>query len=139
MIISAAYFESFITNLYARVPGTVNWTFDQQNAMIVTDCDAQYPNVYIMLDSKWITIAPKDYIFDVSQGQDRSQCIMFFTPGEMAMNIFGMPLFIDYYTVHDPESGNVGWAPHSASNKGDVTRGTPPTAQFLEIGQVNQS
>ncbi len=28
MIISAAYFESFITNLFARVPGTVNWTFD---------------------------------------------------------------------------------------------------------------
>ena len=64
---------------------------------------------------------------------------MFFTPADMAMNIFGMPLFIDYYTVHDPESGNVGWAPHSASNKGDVTRGTPPTAQFLELGQINQN
>ncbi len=68
MIISAAYFESFVTNLFARVKGTVNWTFDQQNQMIITDCDADYPNVYIMLDSQWITVAPKDYIFDVSQG-----------------------------------------------------------------------
>ena len=50
-----------------------------------------------------------------------------------------MPIFVDYYTVHDPETGAVGWAPHSASNKESLPRGEPSTTQFLEIGQVNQN
>ena len=36
------------------------------------------------------------------------------------MNILGMPLFVDYYTIHNPETGVVGFAPHTASTKNNV-------------------
>ena len=65
-------------------------------------------------------------------------CMLFFIPANLAMNIFGMPILIDYYTVHDPIEGKIGWAPHSASNKSSLPYGEQPT-QLLELGQVNQS
>ena len=50
------------------------------------------------------------------------------------MNMLGMPLFLDYYTIYDPESGKIGWAPHTGSQKDSVTSGAvPPKSQILEV------
>jgi len=137
-MLSAVYYESFITNLFARV-GDVNWTYESRSQVVVTECTANWPSIFFLMDRRWIEVAPKDYVFDVSQGQDGSQCILFFMPAGIPMNILGMPLFVDYYTIHDPITGEVGWAPHSASNKKTLQRGVPSTMQFLEIGQVNSN
>ena len=52
--------------------------------------------------------------------------MLFIMPANIGMNILGMPLHIDYYTVHDPVKGTVGWAPHKDSTKGQVVSGPPP-------------
>lgn len=50
------------------------------------------------------------------------------------MNMLGMPLFLDYYTVHDPETGKIGWAPHTGSEKDQVASGPlPPKNQVIEV------
>ena len=35
-----------------------------------------------------------------------------------------MPLLVDYYSVHDPVSGTISFAPHSASEKSDILTGS---------------
>jgi hypothetical protein len=89
----------------------VKWSFE--GGVVVTECDAEYPTLWFMFDEKWIEVAAKDYLFTVETGE----CIFFILPANLPMNILGMPLFTDYYTIHDPITGTVGWAPHSASTK----------------------
>lgn len=36
------------------------------------------------------------------------------------------------YSVHDPESGIIEWAPHTYSTKSDVVKGPAPTDQMLQ-------
>jgi len=50
------------------------------------------------------------------------------------MNVFGMPLFVDYYSTHDPETGEVSFAPHTASKKGKLEAGVASKTQFLTVG-----
>lgn len=57
----------------------------------------------------------------------------------MAMNIMGMPVFVDYYTIHDPVTGKVGYVPHNTSAKKDLEAGVASTTQFLEIGETGGS
>lgn len=46
------------------------------------------------------------------------------------MHIFGMPLFMDYYTLHDMDQGTIGFVPHSVSSKGQLIAGSKPTQFF---------
>lgn len=57
----------------------------------------------------------------------------------MAMNVIGMPLFVDYYTIHDPETGTVGYVPHTTSNKSDIVPGYASKTQFLEVSALENS
>ena len=56
----------------------------------------------------------------------------------MAMHILGMPVFVDYYSVHEPLTGAVHWAPHTNSPKDTIVSGPIPTEKFLTIGEVEQ-
>lgn len=47
-------------------------------------------------------------------------CLLFIMPANMAMNILGMPVHVDYYTIHDPVKGTVNWAPHNNSPKDTI-------------------
>ena len=48
-----------------------------------------------------------------------------------------MPLFVDYYTIHDPVLGTVMWAPHTSSLKDSLVSGDlPPKTQLLEVGET---
>ena len=49
----------------------------------------------------------------------------------MPYHILGLPIFQDYYTVHDMEYGRIGFAPHSTSRKQRLEAGSLPT-QFLQ-------
>ena len=66
------------------------------------------------------------------------RCILWILPTNMPMHILGMPVFVDYYSVHDPVAGTVDWAPHTNSPKDTVASGAAPTDQFLVIGEVEQ-
>ena len=66
-------------------------------------------------------------------------CLLFVMPANMAMNILGMPVHVDYYTVHDPVKGTVDWAPHYKSPKGDVQVGPVPRGdKVLKAAQMQQ-
>lgn len=112
MMISSIYFESLIENIVAAVPG-VKWSFQQ--GAVFTECDAKYPKLYFLMDGKWIEVDPQDYV--VPNPDAPSECILFILPVNMPINIFGMPLFVDYYTIHDPETGTIDYAPHTSSTK----------------------
>ena len=124
IMISAVYFESLVLNIFARVP-QANWQFLEREGVILTECNHDYPSIFFLFDGYWIEAAAKDYIMAVDE--DQNQCIFFILPANMAMNVIGMPLFVDYYTIHDPETGIVGYAPHSTSQKSDLVEGYPST------------
>lgn len=65
-----------------------------------------------------------------------SDCILLFMPTQMPLSILGMPIHIDYYTMHDPVTGQVGWIPHANSPKSTLVRGPIPTEKFLKIGNL---
>jgi len=132
IMISSVYFESLILNIFARVP-EANWQFNEREGVVVTECNHEYPSVFFLFDGKWIEAAAKDYVFAIDDTQ--TECILFILPAGMAMNIMGMPVFVDYYTIHDPLTGKVGYVPHNTSSKTDLTEGTPSTTQFLAVGE----
>lgn len=111
-MISALYYEDLIVKMMDKAP-SVSWSF--QDGLVFTPCDGIYPKIYFMFGKKWIEVNPKDYLFSVTE--DNSMCIFFIMPVNLPMNILGMPLFVDYYTIHDPVTGVIGWAPHSSSLK----------------------
>lgn len=56
------------------------------------------------------------------------------------MHILGMPLFVDYYTIHDPLTGKVRWAPHTSSLKDSLVSGDlPPKDQLITVGEVEET
>lgn len=131
-MISALYYESLVVKMMEWVP-SVQWSFE--DGLVFTPCDAVYPNIYFMYNQKWIEVNPKDYLFPVTE--DYSMCIFFIMPVNLPMNILGMPLFVDYYTIHDPVTGTVGWAPHTSSLKSSLVSGPiPPKDQFIAVGEA---
>ena len=76
-----------------------------------------FPVLYFMFDNKWIEVHPEDYVYDVSAAGDRSLCVLLIFPQASAFHVMGMPLFIDYYSVHEMDEGRIGMAPHQESSK----------------------
>ena len=67
-------------------------------------------------------------------------CIFFIMPVNLPMHILGMPLFVDYYTIHDPLTGTVQWAPHTSSLKDSLVSGNlPPKDQLITVGEVEET
>ena len=104
---------------------------------MITKCKYTLPSVFFLIDGKWIEARPSDYLFDYNG--DGVNCLLFIMPVNSPMNILGMPLFVDYYSVHDPVAGTVGWIPHNNSPKGDIVPGTAPKDRFLAIGAQQES
>ena len=117
LTISVIYFESLIRNLfeYAKID---DWEYTQ--GVIVTKCkyEKSLPSIFFQIDGAWIEARARDYMFDY-EGTGIN-CILYIMPANMAMNILGMPVHVDYYSMHDPVAGTVQWAPHSTSPKSAV-------------------
>lgn len=45
----------------------------------------------------------------------------------------GLPLYMDYYTVHDDTKGRIGFAPNSGSNKVSLAVGEQPSRKFESL------
>lgn len=89
--------------------------------------------LYFLFDNKWIEVSPDSYVTPVAT--DSRTCIFFLMPASLPMNIIGMPAFIDYYTMHDPETGTIEFAPHTVSNKQPLKAGRDrPSEQMFDIG-----
>ena len=119
MVICALYYESMIVELFKKAD-IDDWQFTQ--GVVLTRCKYNLPPVYFLIDGFWVEARAKDYLYDYAG--DGDQCILFIMPVNSPMNIIGMPVFVDYYSIHDPTTGNVSWAPHTNSPKGDLEAGT---------------
>lgn len=51
----------------------------------------------------------------------------------MPIAILGMPLFVDYYTIHDPIEGTIKYAPHNASTKTNLLTTKLSTDKLIKI------
>ena len=96
------------------------------------------PNIYFQIDGAWAEARPVDFFYDYSgNGQD---CILFIMPANMPFNILGMPVHVDYYTMHDPKAGTVGWVPHTNSPKSDLVKtAIPDGSNLLAIGEIQST
>ena len=131
LMISALYYESLIKNLFAEA-GIDDWEFTQ--GVVTTKCTYSLPSVFFLIDKYWVEARAEDYLYDY--GNNGKDCLLFILPMNSPMNILGMPVFVDYYSIHDPITGIVSWAPHTNSVKGEVQLGKAPTNKFLTIGEA---
>ena len=94
------YFESMIRAIfeYADID---DWEYG--NGVISTKCkyESLLPSVWFQIDGAWAEARPVDYMYNFS-GAD---CVLLIMPTQMPISILGMPLHVDYYTMHDPVTG----------------------------------
>ena len=131
LVISVVWYESLIRNLF-ETAGIDDWRYEQ--GVILTKCQYELPSLFFQIDGKWVEAKAVDYMFDYSG--DGVNCLLFIMPANMAMNILGMPIHVDYYTIHDPVAGTVNWAPHYKSPKKTVQSGpVPPPDRLILAGE----
>ena len=111
---SSLYFEDYIAKIYEYIGTTA---YDYTDGIVTSQCFSNFPDLWFLFSNKWIRVASKDYVVDVSANQDNSICQLLIIPSATPLHILGMPLFIDYYTVHDMDEGTIGFVPHSVSSK----------------------
>lgn len=100
---------------------------------VVTKCYDDFPTIHILFSDKWIAIDPRDYVVDISDNQDRSMCVLLMSEGEQPFFIMGLPLYMDYYTVHDDDNNRIGFAPKIGSSKTTLVSGTKPARIFESL------
>ena len=49
-----------------------------------------------------------------------------------------MPLFHQYYTIHDTDKGRIGYVPTSTSPKGPLEAGIPPVKMLDQKGKTSK-
>ena len=123
---SALYYEALIRKIFEYVQGE---TWAMRDEIVNTLC-YDFPSLFFMFDNKWIEVRPEDYVVDISGAQDRSLCILLIFPQNTAYHIFGMPLLVNYYTIHEMEEGRIGFAPHKDSQKSKLVEAKVPTTLF---------
>ena len=126
---SSLYFEDLIYKIYEKVEGN-EYQFEQ--GLLLSKCYTDFPKLYFQMDMQFIEVDPKDYVFDVSEAQDKSICILLIMPTQMPMHIIGLPLFIDYYTVHNLDSHTIDFVPLAGSEKNALSKATKLPSRFLK-------
>jgi len=61
LVISQAYFESLITEIMNRVPDA-KWQYIEDYGVIYTECEHEYPDLFFLIDGRWVAVAAKDYV-----------------------------------------------------------------------------
>lgn len=97
--------------------------YEVNSGYVLTRCYTDFPTIYFMFDNKWITIEPHEYLVDISDQKDGSICVLLMAQGDADLFVMGLPLFMDYYTVHDDTKGRLGFVPHTTSDKGNLESG----------------
>ena len=112
-----------------KVPD-VSWSY-QKDYSVVAECGSDYPSIYFMFDGKWIEVNQHDYLLELEDGL---MCTLLIKPIQLSINTLGMPIYLDYYTIHDPVTGKITVGPHTGSEKESIKSGeVPPANQFLEV------
>ena len=124
-------FEPFIREIFEKAGGSPD-DFKLNYGSIISKCYDTFPALHFMFDKIWLTVNVEDYVIDVSEAQDRSQCYLLITKGELPFLVLGLPIFNGYYMVHDDVNGRLGFAAGIRSSKKDPQWGTVPTNVFSD-------
>ena len=96
------------------------------------------PDLHFMFDKKWLTVKRDDYQVDVSESQDGSLCLLKIKESENPFLVMGLPLYVDYYAVHDDSEGFMAFASHKRSAKTNPSWGTVSTRDFGDEKDIEQ-
>ena len=84
-----------------------------------------------MFDEKWLEIDAQDFISELDVLG--SKCMLKILPTDIHVNILGVPLYMNYYTVHRDNESTLGFAPLVDSPKSQITVAEAlPRTQFIE-------
>ena len=101
--ISILWYEAFLDKLFRKANISA---YETRNGTTYASCIATgYPNVYFMLDSHWMQIAPAEYLVDTSAAQDGKECRLKFRPIDAPFNVMGMPAYLNFYVIHNWSEG----------------------------------
>ena len=106
------------------------YNYEIQSQGIVSECYDNFPELHFMFDKLWVTVYPSDYVVDISDSQDRSLCQVKIEQGARPFAVMGVPLLMNYYTIHDDVNGQLGFTPHTDSNKSQPQWGSIPSKQL---------
>ena len=124
-------FEPFVRQIFEKA-GVSADDYQISSGRILTQCHETMPPLHFMFDKIWLTVDVDDYMLDVSEAQDRSQCYLLIAQGEMPFLVLGLPLFSGYYTIHDDVGGRMGFAAGIRSSKTGPYWGAIPTSEFSD-------
>ena len=93
---------------------------------VMSKCYNDFPVLHFLFDRKWLAVHPQDYVVDVSEKKDRSLCVLLLSPGTHPFLVMGMPLYMNYYAVHEDSNERIGFAPHTSSPKAGLSKGIQP-------------
>lgn len=127
LIFPKDYFKRFLNEMFKSMADD---EYEINDGYVLTRCYEDFPTLYFMFDNQWITIEPHEYLVDISDNEDKSICVLLMSQGSTDLFVFGLPLFMDYYTIHDDAMGAIGFTPHLTSEKGPLTSGKQPTRVF---------
>ena len=97
------------------------------------------PDLHFMFDKKWLTVKRDDYQVDVSESQDGSLCMLLLKESETRpFLVMGLPLYVDYYSVHDDQGGFMAFASHKRSAKPSPSWGTVSTRDFGDEKDIEE-
>ena len=116
-----------MTELYSKIKDA---EYELASGYVMTKCYDDFPKLHFLFGGKWISIAADEYVVDISDRQDRSICVLLLTEGEQSFFIMGLPIYMNYYTIHDDSNNRLGFVPHKTSRKGMLPKGHKPKRIF---------
>lgn len=122
------YFQQVIMEIFSEMGGN---EYEISSGYVITKCYEDFPSLHFLFNDKWVAVDPADYVVDISENQDRSICVLLLSESDIAFFIMGLPVYMDYYTVHDDEANKIGFAPRTGSSKEKLRTGERPERFLL--------
>ena len=73
IMISGAYHKSLIDYIYRYIGDDEYETYE---GYVITKCYSNFPPLYLMFQNYWVKVDPDEYVIDVSNAEDGSQCLL---------------------------------------------------------------
>lgn len=127
IIIPTVYFEQYLEQMFSTMADD---EYEIAAGYVVTKCYEDFPTLFFLFDGKWIQVEPKEYVYDISDNQDGSLCVLLISEADWPFLVMGMPVYMDYYTVHDATNGRLGFVPSVNSSKSPLESGVQPERIF---------
>jgi hypothetical protein len=126
-------FEPFVLEMI-RVAGNPEYVIQYGLTFIECSSTSEFKPIKLLFDNMWITIEPKDYIWD-ALGDGRT-CIILVMSNSYEFALLGQPVYQGYYTHHDIDGAQIGYAPLKNSGQTALYAGETPTNSILNAGQT---